>query len=228
MVPDYKIQSKAFFDIKNPKYNFEKPEDCGKYTEEFVVYFREFAVHEDKNGNKIVGDKNIFHLRKYGNRTQYNGHAIDAILYYDTERGTYQSIDLIGAAEGPDVNTSGTWTVQQVYYEAKDAYLLSDVIVPPVPVVPMVPYVSYNESGNQRVKRVLEHDYARRPQGADFDVSVWAGRYFHNCYMGPEGKPLGEQGALERIKPELCAALGITVTCDGVKCSHPVGTVYLG
>lgn len=214
-VPNYSAQSKAFFDIKNPKYDFQHKEDCGKYTEEFVIYFRD-----------VIGDKNIFHLRKYGAATQYNGHAIDAILYYDHERGTYQSVDLIGAAEGPDENASGTWTVQQVYYEAKDAYLIGDE--PPIEPGNTVPYVPYNESGNERVKRVLEHDYARRPQGADFDVSVWAGRYFHNCYMGPEGTPLGEQGAIERIKPELCAALGIPIQCDGIKCNHPIGTVYLG
>lgn len=96
------------------------------------------------------------------------------------------------------------------------------------PVGDMVPWVGYDENGFQRLKNILVHDYGRRPQGADFDVSIWAGRYFHNCYMGPEKKPLGEQKALERVKPELCGALGISVTCDGINCSHAPGTIYLG
>jgi hypothetical protein len=78
----------------------------------------------------------------------------------------------------------------------------------PVPQPNMVPWVGYNEQGFERLKRMVRHDYERRPQGPDYDVSVWAGRFFHNCYMGPEGKPLGEQGAL---KPELCASLKIPV-----------------
>lgn len=197
-VPNYSKQSKAFFDIKNPKYDFQHKEDCGKYTEEFVIYFRD-----------VIGDKNIFHLRKYGAATQYNGHAIDAILYYDPERGTYQSVDLIGAAEGPDENASGTWTVQQVYYEAKDAYLIGDE--PPIEPGNTVPWLAYDENSFQALKNQLAHDYARRPQNADFDVTVWAARVFHSAYMGPEKTPLGLTAAIAKHRPEWCAALGVSL-----------------
>lgn len=84
-----------------------------------------------------------------------------------------------------------------------------------------VPWIEYNENGFQRLKNMVAHDYGRRPQGPDYDVSVWSGRYFHNCYMGPDGIPLGEQKALERVKPELCASLGIPL-------ADPDGTIYYG
>lgn len=214
MVPNYTLESKTFFNSNKHLYDFNHSEDCGRYSETFIDYLV-----------NVLKDKNVGHLRKYGAQTQYNGHAIDALCYYDPSRNTYQSVDFIGGAEGP--NASGTWTVQEVYYTSKDWYYPLEE-VEPLPEPNTVPYVPYNEQGFQRLKNMLAHDYARRPQGADFDVSIWSGRYFHNCYMGPEGKPLGEQTALEKIKPELCGALGIPVACDGVKCNHPVGTIYLG
>ena len=171
-VPDYRAQSKAFFDIKNPKYNFEHKEDCGKYTEEFVVYFRD-----------VIGDKNIFHLRKYGAATQYNGHAIDAVLYFDPERGTYQSVDLIGSAEGPDVNASGTWTVQQVYYEAKDAYLIGNE--PPVTEPTEFPEYEADFGGDkyatESIGNPLEADYRKAGQSLNAGSATWFARTYYDA-----------------------------------------------
>lgn len=131
-------------------------------------------------------------------------------------------LDVIGGAGGP--NPQPQWAVvtnPSAPVKAAWVYPGEVVVEPGEPIEPcpnpelhtmkLVPYVNYDENGFQRLKKMLAHDYSRRPQGPDFDVSVWAGRYFHNCYMGPEGTPLGEDAALKRIKPELCAALGIPV-----------------
>ena len=191
-IPSYLAESKEFFNANKHLYDFSHKDDCGKYTEKFITHLR-----------NTVGDKNVGHLRKYGAQTQYKCHAIDALLYKDRDK--YQSVDFIGGAEGP--NASPTYTIQEVFYASKDWSAEPPECGGTTPMT--VPYVAYNESSFQRLKKMLAHDYARRPQNADFDVSVWAARMFHNQYMGPEGKPLGEQKALERIKPELCAALGI-------------------
>jgi hypothetical protein len=79
------------------------------------------------------------------------------------------------------------------------------------PVDDMVPWVGYDENGFNELKRQLAYDYARRPQGADFDVSVWAARVFHSAYMGPEKTPLGLVAAVDRHQVEWCAALGVSV-----------------
>jgi len=100
----------------------------------------------------------------------------------------------------------------------------SDIWVVPVPlpdsipnylhtIVPssMVPWVVYDENGFQELKRELAYDYTRRPQGADFDVSVWAARTFHNAFMGPDKTPLGMTAGIARARNEWCAALGVPV-----------------
>ena len=191
-VPDYSAQSKKFFDDNKHRFNFVHKEDCGKYTEEFIPHLR-----------SVTGDKNIGHLRKYGAQTQYNGHAIDTLCYYDPSRGTYQSVDFGGGFESS--NASGIWLVQEVYYTAKDWYLLD------TPVGDVVPWVAYNEQSFQRLKNQLAYDYGRRPQLADFDVSVWAARVFHSQYFGPNKTPLGFDAAMQKHRPEWCGALGIPV-----------------
>lgn len=196
-VPNRSALLQEFFDINHTDYDFESKSECGRYTEDALDYLR---MH---NGNE-----NFYHLRKYGSATQYNGHAIDVLAYDNRGTGDGTPImeaDILQNAETP--GASHSWQVRETPYQPKDLMDPSE-IGEPVP-SNMVPWVPYNEQGFQRLKNMLAHDYARRPQDADFDVSVWAGRYFHNAYMGPERIPLGEQGALERVKPELCDALGI-------------------
>lgn len=90
MVPqEVKWLADAFFLSHSDEYDLSSQEGCGKYTEAFV----EEAQHK--------GFKRVGHLRKHGSQTQYNGHAVDAILYREAvgEFGLYQAIDLIGDAE---------------------------------------------------------------------------------------------------------------------------------
>lgn len=75
----------------------------------------------------------------------------------------------------------------------------------------MVPWVGYDEGSFQELKRQLAYDYARRPQGADWDVTVWAARVLHSATMGPERVPLGQVAALAKHRPEWCGALGVAV-----------------
>lgn len=220
MVPDYTNLSKTFFTDHSKEYDLAEAAECGRYTEAFVKFARGV-------------DPKIGHLIKHGG-TQYNGHAIDAVLY-PVGGGVYHSVDIIGSAEQPHPwnseggsnhpDPSGQWSEYPDH-----AYTAADWTAEPVsnPGVKMVPYVPYNENGFQRLKNMLAHDYARRPQGADFDVSIWSARFFHNHYMGPEGTPLSEQVALERVKAELCPALHIPLSCDGTNCLHTPGTVYYG
>lgn len=193
----------AFFDSNAHKFDLTENSGCGQYMESLIPYCQ-------THGYPKVG-----FLKKNPGQTNYNGHANDAFLYADgtdNPNGLYQAVDVITSAEskppyGPGHNPpSKGWSVDEPRYTLKD--WSKEPNSNPTPIA-VVPYVPYNENGFQRLKNMLAHDYNRRPQGADFDVSIWAGRYFHNCYMGPNGTPLGEDGALHRIKPELCGALGI-------------------
>lgn len=185
-----------FWTTFHSQFNLSTNEGCGLYTESWVKYAQNRGWPKVQN------------LKKNPGQTQYNGHANDAFLYTDgvgNEGGLYAAVDLIAGAEGP--SPSINWGVDIPRY--KDSDVWSGGVIP-VP-AKTVPWLPYDENSFQRLKKMLKHDYDRRPQGPDYDVSVWAGRYFHNCYMGPEGTPLGEQKALEKIKPELCSALGIPV-----------------
>lgn len=201
MIPSQLEQlHRDFWGISHFQFDLTTNEGCGKYTETWVKYAQ-------NHGYSLVG-----HLRKNPSQTQYNGHANDAFLYADGSDNPgelFQAVDLIGAAESTDPMNPPhiNWGVDLPRYTIKDWMKEPGQASNPT----TVPYVAYNENGFQRLKKMLAHDYARRPQGADYDVSVWAGRYFHNCYMGPTGTPLGEDGALKRIKPELCASLHIDV-----------------
>lgn len=198
MIPnELKQFTDQFFKDNSKKFELSTNEGCGLYTEAYVVYA------QANNWTKVG------HLKKNSGQTNYNGHANDAFLYAEYVDGLYQAVDIIGSAEAKPPYTSdnpapsANFGIDIPRYTAADWYLIEGS-------TSMVPWVQYNEQGFQSLKNMLAHDYARKPQGADFDVSVWAGRYFHNCYMGPDGTPLGEQAALERIKPELCSALGIS------------------
>lgn len=196
MIPNQlrQVTDKFFIDNKH-RFDFSHADGCGKYMEALIPYLQ-------KNGFEEAG-----FLRKYGTQTQYNGHAVDALLWKTDSINLLQSVDVVKDAESN--HASAGFSVDEPRYQHKD-WLQSPMTDTYGPPENKVPYVPYNENGFQRLKRMLIHDYGRKPQGADFDVSVWAGRYFHNCYMGPNGHPLGEQGALERIKPELCESLKIS------------------
>lgn len=199
-------------ELKNLYYNFfaghshnfdlSTNEGCGTFTEAWVKFAR-------SNGWDKVG-----HLKKTGG-TNYNGHPNDAFLWGEkASNGLLSAVDIIGHAEAkPPYNSNNpapepAWQIDEARYTTDMWYA-----EPGVPTEPhkTVPWVGYNEEKFQFLKRQLAYDYARRPQGADFDVCVWAARTFHNAYFGPDGKPLGEQSGMERAQKEWCAALGVEV-----------------
>lgn len=201
---ELKTLADQFFTAHAHEYNLAENDGCGLYTEAFVR-------HAQNIGYPLVG-----HLKKNPGQTQYNGHANDAFLYREAASSIeplYQAVDIIARAEakppyGPNNQPPGlNFGIDIPRYT--DADWLAEPNGEGGENDHLVPWAAYNEQGFQRLKNMLSHDYSRRPQGADFDVSVWAGRYFHNCYMGPEGIPLGEDAALKRVKPELCAELHI-------------------
>jgi len=197
-VPNHTQHVVDYFNAHVGQYDYRTHEGCGKFTEGCVEYLRLY-------------DQNIGHLKKYGGSTQWNGHAIDAVNYHDPSRGTYQSVDLLASAES--ANARPQWLIQEVYYTAADWYLID--AVEPEPIIPSVPWVAYNESlFNDRLQKQLAYDYGRRPQAADFMVSVWSARVFHSTYMGPDKKPLGFDAAMSKHRPEWCNALGVIV--DGI------------
>jgi hypothetical protein len=121
------------------------------------------------------GNENFYHLRKYGTQTQYNKHAIDVIAYDNrgNNDGTpIMEVDILQNAETPGAKPS--WQVRNTAYEPKDLMDPSEIGEPEPG--DMVPYVPYNESDSQELKRTLAYDYARRPQGVDWDAIVWAAR----------------------------------------------------
>lgn len=190
----------SFWMSNSQNFDMSTNDGCGQYTESWVASAR-------AHGFNKVG-----HLKKNPGQTQYNGHANDAFLYNEPDPTLLRAVDIIFAAEATPPYSPSNPAPNINFGVDIPRYTVADWMpVPnggPTP-TKQVPWVAYNEQGFQRLKNMLAHDYGRRPQGADFDVSVWAGRYFHNCYMGPNGTPLGEQKALEKIKPELCAALNI-------------------
>lgn len=191
-----KMQSDFFKDYAH-EFDLSHAVGCGAYIEAFVR-------HAQSNGYPKVG-----HLRKYGGQTQYNGHAVDAFLYRQAASVTnplYQAVDIIANAESP--NARPAFQVDEPRYMDKDWMEKPAGSSEPSK---MVPWVNYDEGGFQKLKKTLAHDYARRPQGADFDVSVWAARVFHSTYMGPDGTPLGMDSAMRKHKPEWCGALGVPV-----------------
>lgn len=185
----------AFFNTNKGKYDFSEVEGCGFYTEALVDHLQS------------LGYSKAGHLKKTGSGKQFNGHAIDAILWREPDPDLLRAVDVIANAETH--NASAGFSIDEPRY-SDDMWLDidggnnsggSD----------MVPYVPYDENGFQELKRTLAYDYARRPQGADFDVTVWAARVFHNAYMGPTGTPLGLDAGIARAREEWCSALGVPV-----------------
>jgi len=200
--PNHSTQVAAYFEANKSKYNFTTVEDCGKYTEDCM---RECLRPLDVNWG----------LLKYnGSGTKYNGHRIDSILYRfpDTGDTNLRSIDIIVGAESS--NASSGWGK-----DSEARYTINDWISEPQASVNLnvVPWIAYfGDIANQNFKKTLSFDYGRRPQGADFDVSVWAFRVVYTALMGltsplQGGKPLGLDTAIEHHRVEWCAALGVPV-----------------
>lgn len=186
----------AFFNAHAHEYNMVHADECGRYMEAAIPYVR------------AKGFPKVGFLLYNGSGTKYNGHRIDSFLWDEvTANGKLQSVDVIANAESP--NAVKGWSPDEPRYSHSD-WAAS---VPPAGggSSNMVPWVPYDEGGFQELKRQLAYDYARRPQGPDYDVSVWAARTFHNAFMGPEKTPLGMEAGISRARNEWCAALGIPV-----------------
>lgn len=194
-----------FWDANVHFFNLTQNQGCGEFTEAFVE-------HAQNNGFPKVG-----HLKKSPSQTQWNGHANDAFLYNEPDPTLLRAVDIIGAAESTDPHNPPrkNWGIDDPRYT--EEFWLKEPHGEPTPSPNMVPWVSYfGDTSNAEFKRVLAYDYARRPQGADWDVSVWAFRVVYTALMGltsPQegGHPLGLDGAREHHRPEWCAALGVPV-----------------
>lgn len=198
--------SNKFWDDHSHEHDLTENRGCGQYIEAFVRYAQ-------SNGFPKVG-----HLKKTGSGTNYNGHSNDGFLYKEAASPTnslYQFVDIIANAESKPPYTSAHRPPTKFFGVDEPRYTDADWLAEPAGEGGehdmMIPWIPYDENGFERLKKVLKQDYARRPQGADFDVSVWAARVFHSTYMGPEGVPLGMDGAMKRHRPEWCGALGVPV-----------------
>lgn len=214
MIPnEIRTLTDAFFNAHKTEYNFEEVEDCGRYMEALIP-------HVQANGYPLVG-----FLKYTGSGTKYNNHRIDSFLYKDTTtvNGLLQSCDVIANAETD--HASAGWSPDFPRYTESDWVKTLEELIGDDPVKPnTVPWVGYDENSFQELKKQLAYDYARRPQGADFDVTVWAARVFHSAYMGPEGTPLGLPAAIDKHTPEWCDALHVPVkkVPDGWNIGDPV------
>lgn len=189
----------SFFDAHAHEFNLTVNSGCGTYTEALVRHLQ------------ALGYSKVGHLKKSPGQTQYNGHANDAILYREGDPSLYRAVDLIGAAESTDLLNPPrkNFGIDEPRYT--DEFWLASPASGGTSPSNMVPWVAYDENGFQELKRELAYDYARRPQGADFDVSVWAARTFHNAFMGPDKTPLGMSAGISRARNEWCASLGVAV-----------------
>jgi hypothetical protein len=201
---ELKDYTDAFFLANSDEFDLSTKEGCGKYIEALVI------DAQNKGWDKVG------HLRKRPDQTHYRGHAVDAILWNEPINGLLQAIDVIINAEAKPPYGSGNEEPSAGFGIDIPRYRTSDWLKSPMigRTVATVPWVPYNENGFDRLKEQLKYDYGRRPQDADFDVTVWSARVFHSAYMGPEGIPLGLEEAMLKHRLEWCDALGISV--DGV------------
>lgn len=195
---DLEVFNKEFWNQYAARYDMTTQQGCGEYTEAWVESAKEMFPK-------------VENLKKNPGQTQYNGHAIDAFLYAEPFSETnhlYQAVDIIAAAESTDPANPPkvNWGEDEPRYTAADIWhgdtgngSTGD----------SVPWMPYDENSFQSLKSILAYDYGRRPQAADFDVSVWAARVFHSAYMGPNKQPLGLQAAIAKHRPEWCEALGV-------------------
>lgn len=126
----------------------------------------------------------------------------------------FEAVDLVNGSNGNIQWLSfGMVTQNYIFVIPSD---VSAITNPPL-TSDSVLYTAYQgDTSNAELKRTLAYDYARRPQGADFDISVWAFRVQHSALMGPippsqGGKPLGLINAVTKHRPEWCGALGVPV-----------------
>lgn len=71
-------------------------------------------------------DPNFGHLRKFGSQNQYNGHAVDAVLY----KATGQAIDLIIGSAEPGARVG--WGVEEIpRYTDAEKYWMAPMGLPP-------------------------------------------------------------------------------------------------
>ncbi len=194
LIQELKPKCDAFWNANAHKYDTAHKDGCGQYIEALIPHLRS------------LGYSKVGYLKKTGSGTQYNGHSIDGFLYREGDPTLYRHVDVIAGAEAP--GASAGFGIDIPRYTDSDWY---PVATSTPPSTGMVPWVPYDENGFQELKRQLAYDYARRPQGPDYDVSVWAARTFHNSYMGPNKVPMGFTAGLEKARAEWCAALGVPV-----------------
>ena len=203
MIPaELETFNREFWNQQAARYDMTTREGCGEYMEAWV------------DAAKQV-DSKVEHLKKSGSQTQYNGHAVDAFLYaapYSSDNDLMQAVDVIGAAESTDPNNPPklNWGVDEPRYTSADIWH-GDPGNGGSGGDNSVPWLPYDENSFQALKEILAYDYGRRPQAADFDVTVWSARVFHSAYMGPDKKPLGLNAAIKKHRPEWCEALGVPV-----------------
>jgi len=211
-VPNHQNHIVDFWNANASRFNFASKEDCGKFTEEFLVYL----IDE-------TNEHHYAHLKKSGSQTQYNGHAIDVIAFdnrsYDD--GTdIMEVDIIGAAESYDA--SPTWQVRETQYTEDDLLQPSDLpdggSKPPDEVAP---FPGYEELGGDALCTELigipmQADYETAKQPMNAGSSVWVNRTVYDAiaWVVTKGLPprLAYQKSAEKRRPEWQAALGLPVT----------------
>lgn len=114
-VPNYFHVVQLVFQTGN--HDLTTHDGCGRFTEACA---REL----------FKGDPNFGHLKKRPGQNQFNGHAVDAVLY----KPTGQSIDLIAASETPDARPA--WQEDIPRY-GPDDWFAPDIT--PGPIDPPVP-----------------------------------------------------------------------------------------
>jgi len=196
-----------FYDNNAHRFDLTELNGCGEYMLELVPFCQQ-------NGFPKVG-----FLKKSSGQTNYKLISHDNFLYnepFSSENPKLQAVDVIANAESKPPYTPSHQPPGKAFGVDEPRYTEADWLeefednggdMPGN----TVPWVGYNEGSFQELKRQLAYDYARRPQGADFDVSVWSARVFHSAYMGPERIPLGLPAAIDKHTPEWCGALGVAI-----------------
>lgn len=206
MIPDsLRHLANNFFDNNAHKFDLTENQGCGKYTEAFVR-------HAQSNGFPKVG-----HLKKNPGQTQWNGHANDAFLYKEAASETdklYQAVDIIGNAEAkPPYNNTNNKPPTKHFGVDIPRYTEADWLAEPAGeggehdmMIPWAPY--FGDKSSDKITRTLMYDFSRKPETINPGFGRWLNRCLHSAFLGPDGIPLGPDGALARHRPEWCQALG--------------------
>jgi hypothetical protein len=205
-VPNHFSILQAFWNANASRFNFVHQEDCGKFTEEFLVHL----IDE-------TNDYHYAHLRKSGSQTQYNQHAIDVIAYDNrsNDDGTdIMEVDIIGQAESS--NASPTWQVRETQYTEAD--LMQPSELPGGGTTPDTKFPTYEELGGdgactELIGIPLEADYATAGQPMNAGSSVWVNRTVYDAinWAAVQGIPprVAYQKSCEKRRPEWRVALGL-------------------